>query len=308
MTESPPVLVAAAQLPACGEDAEANIASALEAVRTAAAEGVKFIVLPELATTPYFCVAAPGPYVDWAQPVNGSLTTRFADVAAELDVVVILPFYELDVEAVTFHNSIVVVGPTGVLAAKDRNGLTHATTRKLHLPAGPDGDERAHFTPGDALGVYEHGGLVFGALVCYDRRFPECWRELRSLGAAVVFVPIAGEGGDGTDFFICELRTHARENGVVAVTANKTGIEWVQGTPVRNFGESSIITAEGTVVAQRGDEAGPGLVIAEIDLTEIGEVRRRFPYFEHRRRDLAFVNDPDGERPSSAPTAAAHAP
>jgi len=46
-------------------------------------------------------------------------------------------------------------------------------------------------------------------------------RELRALGAQLVAVPVAGEGGDSVDFFLGELRTHARENGVAVVAAQQ---------------------------------------------------------------------------------------
>jgi N-carbamoylputrescine amidase len=134
--------------------------------------------------------------------------------------------------------------------------------------------------------VHSLRGCRLGVLVCYDRRFPEPWRELRALGADLVAVPVAGSGGDSVEFFHAELRTHARENGVFAIAANKVGTEWVGGHPIDNFGESCVVGPDGELIACRPRDAGPGLVLAELDLGSLAATRKALPYFEHRRADL----------------------
>jgi N-carbamoylputrescine amidase len=162
--------------------------------------------------------------------------------------------------------------------------------RKLHLPVGDDPppgfNEPAHFTPGAGLEVFQAGPLRFGVLVCYDRRFPECWRALRAAGAHLVVVPVAGSGGDDIDFFIGELRTHARENGLAVLCANKIGDEWVDGARIDNFGESCLIDADGTVLSRRTGAEGAGLVLGDLDADAIMAIRGRLHYFDHRRTDL----------------------
>jgi predicted amidohydrolase len=282
--------VAAVQLPACGEDRDANVAAVEAALAEAAAAGAELVVLPELATTPYFCGEAAGAYQDWAEPVPGPLTGRIGALAAELGLTVVLPLFEHDPAAGTFHNSAVVLHKAQVSPAVDRAGQAHPVARKLHLPVGDDPapgfDEPAHFTAGEWLGVHTAGRYRLGVLVCYDRRFPECWRELRALGADLAAVPVAGSGGDSADFFLAELRTHARENGLFAVAANKVGTEWVGGHAVDNFGESCVAGPDGELLAHRPREAGPGLVLAELDLGALAATRGALRYFEHRRTDL----------------------
>lgn len=295
------VRVAAVQLEACGEDVEANAARAEVAVRAAAAAGAELVVLPELSVLPYFCGEKPAAYRHWAQPVDGPLTRRFAELAAELRTVVVLGLFELDVARGTRHNAAVVLEADGaVVSAVDRTGNPRPTTRKLHLPVGDDPppgfDEPAHFTPGDALGVHVTGTFRLGALVCYDRRFPECWRQLRALDAQLVAVPVAGSGGDGPDFLVAELRTHARENGLVAICANKVGTEWAGGRPTESIGSSCVVGADGAVLAHRPAADGPGLVLADVDLGAIAAARTRWPYFDHRRTDL--FGGPASARPS----------
>lgn len=288
--------VAAVQLPACGDDPAANVAVVESALADAAAAGAGLVVLPELATTPYFAAEPAGAYRDWAQPVPGPLTERIGVLAGTLGIVVVLPLFEHDVTAGTYHNSAVVLHGERIAPSTDRTGRTHHVARKLHLPVGdepaPGFDEPAHFTAGDWLGVHELPGLRLGTLICYDRRYPECWRQMRSLGADVVAVPVAGSGGDSVEFFLGEMRTHAKENGVFAVAANKVGAELVGGHPVDNFGESCVIGPDGELLARRPRADGPGLVLAEIDLDLLAATRRRLRYFEHRRTDL-FPEPPD---------------
>ncbi|MEZ0356021.1 carbon-nitrogen hydrolase family protein [Mycobacterium sp. SA01] len=290
-----PIVIAAVQLPACEEDSEKNLAVVEAALADAAAADADLVVFPELATTPYFCGEQPGTHRDRAQPVPGAHADRVAACAAELGVAVVLPLFERDGlindGTGTYHNSAVVLDCEGaVVPCVDRAGQSHRVARKLHLPVGdhppPGFDEPAHFTAGQWLGVHTVRGTRLGVLICYDRRFPECWRELRALRADLVAVPVAGSGGDSADFFLAELRTHARENGLFAVAANKIGVEWVGGQPVDNFGESCIVGPDGKLIAHRPGADGPGLVTAEIDLDVLTQTRRALRYFEHRRTDL----------------------
>jgi len=88
------------------------------------------------------------------------------------------------------------------------------------------------------------------------------------------------------NFFIGEMRTHARENGLAVHCANKVGDEHVGGGVVDNYGHSTIIDADGAVLALRPASEGSGLAVADIDQTLIAATRRRLRYYEHRREDL----------------------
>ncbi len=285
------MIVAAAQLPGSTGDPSQDTATAEDAVRAAAAEGAELVLLPELATVPYFGSAPAGTAEETAEPVPGPLTGRFGDLAAELGLVIVLPLHERDAVAGTRHNSVVVLASDGrIVPAVDPQGTSRTTARKLHLPVGstpaPGFDESVHFVPGDGLGVHDLGGITVGVLVCYDRRFPECWRALRALGADVALVPIAGSGGDDPEFVLGELRTHARENGVAVVAASKVGPEHVAGHVVDNEGGSAVLGADGTVLGYRSRDAGPGTVLAEIDPAEVSATRAELRYYHHRRTDL----------------------
>src|SRR5690242_14819917 len=78
------VRVAAAQLPGCGADAAANRRVAALAVRDAAEAGADLVLLPELATTPYFCKEDPERFRDLAEPIGGPLVAAFSELGREL--------------------------------------------------------------------------------------------------------------------------------------------------------------------------------------------------------------------------------
>lgn len=289
---APGLRVAAVQLPGCSGRQDHDLAVAVAAVREAASAGARLILLPELALTPYFTALPVGAYRDHAEPVPGPLTDTFGALARELSVTVVLPLFEHDPGSGTWHNSAVVLGPDGTLVpAVDRLGTSRTGARKLHLPVldDPPCDEAGHFTPGAGLGVHDVAGVRLGVLICYDRRFGECWRELRSLGAQIVLVPIAGSGGEDPEYVIGELRAHARENGLPAVAASKVGPEYLGPADdgvVENVGNSAIIDAAGTVLAHRPGAVGPGLALADLDVDGLPALRRRLRFFDHRRPDL----------------------
>lgn len=283
--------VAAVQLPAASGDPATDVAAAEAGVRAAIDAGAHLVVLPELAASPYLPAMPPERWArSWAEPVPGPLTRRLGDLARAGSAYVAVPLAQEDRGVV--RNAVVLLGPDGsVLEQRDVAGGRHPVAHKLHLPwserPGDRFDERAHFAPGNHLGTWRTGVGRVGALICFDRRFPETWRALRAQGVEVVVVPVAGSGGDTSDFFLAELRTHARENGVVVVAANKVGEEVApDGSVTRHHGDSAVIDPYGGVLAHRPAADGPGVVLAAVPGGIVARARSEFPYFEQRRTDL----------------------
>jgi len=139
--------------------------------------------------------------------------------------------------------------------------------------------ESATFEPGDDLPLFPTpwGGL--GVLTCYDLRFPEQARALRSLGADILVCPAAFTAVTGEAHWQVLLRARAIENQCLMVAAGQGG----QHTPQRRtWGHSQVIDAWGRVLAER-QESGAGLVDALWDRGEQAELRRRMPVQAHRR-------------------------
>jgi predicted amidohydrolase len=118
-----------------------------------------------------------------------------------------------------------------------------------------------------------------GMSVCYDIRFPELFRNLQAQGAQVFTVPSAFTAPTGRAHWELLLRARAVENLCYVLAAAQGGMH---ENGRETYGDSMIVDPWGHVLA-RVAEPGAGLALAEIDLTQQGELRTRFPALNHRR-------------------------
>lgn len=282
--KSPCLQVAALQMPPGNVDLAFNRQMLESAISRAAKAGARLVALPELTLTPYFCAAPAERYRHWAESVTGDSACWCAELAQRLECAILLPLYEHDSHSGNYHNAVIGFDRLG---QKLGDG---ALARKLHLPVNdyppPGFDEAAHFTPGDGVQTFDVEGWRCAILICYDRRFPECWRALRQAGVELVIVPVAGSGGDDAAFFLGELRTHAKENGLMVICANKVGEEWLDDMATDNYGESCVINADGALLAHRPRHFGAGEVNATLDYQQFSQIRQNMRYFDDRRDDL----------------------
>ena len=112
----------------------------------------------------------------------------------------------------------------------------------------------------------------FGRLalsVCYDVRFPEIYRGLGRFD--VMFVPSAFTVPTGAAHWETLLRARAIENQAYVVAPAQGGLH---ASGRRTYGHSMIVDPWGVVLGVRPE--GEGVVLAEIDLDRVQEVRRSF--------------------------------
>ncbi len=175
------VTVAATQM-ACSWDIEANLARAEELVREAAGQGANVVLLQELFATPYFCPDQKQEHFALAQPAEGNATiARFAALAAELEVVLPVSFFERANNA--YFNSLAVV---------DADGSVLGLYRKSHIPQAPGYEEKFYFSPGDTgFRAWDTRYGIIGAGICWDQWFPECARAMALGGADILLYPTA---------------------------------------------------------------------------------------------------------------------
>jgi nitrilase len=166
----------------------------------------------------------------------------------------------------------------------DADGRRMATYRKIHLfdVDVPGRDEHyresATLLPGaDVVTVPSSAGVI-GLTICYDLRFPELYRRLADAGATVFTVPAAFTEATGRAHWRTLLRARAIENLAWVLAAGQVG-RHTNGR--RTWGHSMIVDPWGRVVAERVE--GEGLVIADVDLTQVQTLRREFPVLGHRR-------------------------
>jgi N-carbamoylputrescine amidase len=287
------VTLAATQM-ACGEDSQKNVDRAEGLVRAAHSKGAQIILVQELFETPYFCKDQLARHFSLAQPFEGNLLIkRFSALARELGVVLPISFFE---RANTAHfNSLAMI---------DADGSVLGLYRKSHIPDGPGYQEKYYFNPGDTgFKVWNTRFGRVGAGICWDQWFPECARAMALMGAEVICYPTAigsepppAPAVDSSAHWRRVMQGHAGANYVPVIASNRIGREVGEGCEITFYGTSFIAGPTGEILAEAGRDA-EAVVLATVDLDQIGEARRSWGLFRDRRPELyAPLMTLDGSR------------
>jgi N-carbamoylputrescine amidase len=271
---------------AMSPDPARNVDHALGRVKEAAAAGADVVCLPELFRTPYFCQSEDARRFDLAEPVPGPTTRTLGAVAKQAGVVVVAPVFERRAPGL-YHNSAAIIDATGEVV-----GLY----RKMHIPDDPAYYEKFYFTPGDlGFRAFDTRAGRLGTLICWDQWYPEGARLTALQGAVVLFFPTAigwhpdekeAFGGAQRDAWRTIQRSHAIANGVYVAAVNRVGHEKpVEGGPGLEFwGSSFLCDPFGVVVAEASSDREE-IVVGEVDLARLEDVRRNWPFLRDRRTD-----------------------
>ena len=270
----------------CISSPRSNLDHAVEKITQAARDGVALVCLPELFRSQYFCQKEDTSFFDLAEPIPGHLTQVLGQVAKQHSVVIIVPIFERRTAGI-YHNSIVVLDCDGSIA-----GLY----RKMHIPDDPAYYEKFYFTPGDkGFQAIETSIGKVGTLICWDQWYPEAARLTTLQGAKMLFYPtaIGWHSSEGTkelqsqrDAWQTIQRSHAIANGVFVMCANRVGHEkTVEGDDGIKFWGSSFICDPLGVVLSEGSIDKEEVLVAEINLRQVEEVRRNWPFLRDRRID-----------------------
>ncbi|MBI4469310.1 MAG: acyltransferase [Acidobacteria bacterium] len=239
----------------------------------AASQGVQVLCLQELFYGPYFPAEQDARWYGLTEKVPGPTVERMQGLAAKYQMAMVIPVYEEDRTGL-FYNTAAVV---------DADGKYLGKYRKTHIPhCLPGFWEKFYFTPGD-LGypAFDTAYARIGVYICYDRHFPEGARVLGLHGAEIVFIPAATVAGHADYLWDLEQRAHAVANGYFVGTINRVGREepWNIG---EFFGSSYFCNPDGKVLA-RGSCDQDELIIADLDLDQIREVRTHWQFYRDRR-------------------------
>ena len=170
-------------------------------------------------------------FIAFGEPLDGPWLKRVAELARKLKVHIAIGFAERDGDEM--HNSYAVFSPAGKMV------LRYAKSHCLDEPFN---------TPGSEFPVAATDVGTLGALICYDRRFPEVPRILALKGANVLLIPAYGNDGERNEAL---LRTRAWENSVWVVYVRQN--------------QALVINPSGKIIARdQGD--GDELVFARIEL------------------------------------------
>jgi N-carbamoylputrescine amidase len=271
---------------AMSPDPAANLARASSGIEEAAAAGASVVCLPELFRSRYFCQREDPDLFDLAETVPGPSTEALGRTAKQAGVAVVVPVFERRAPGL-HHNSAVVIDATGEIV-----GLY----RKMHIPDDPAFYEKFYFTPGDlGFRAFDTRAGRIGTLICWDQWYPEAARLTALQGAVVLFYPTAigwhphekeAFGEAQRDAWKTIQRGHAIANGVYVAVVNRVGHEKPpEGGPGLQFwGSSFLCDPFGVVVAEASAEKEE-ILVGEVDLGRIEEVRRNWPFLRDRRID-----------------------
>jgi N-carbamoylputrescine amidase len=271
---------------AVSADPDQNVRKAMEWVEKAAKQGAQVICLPELYRSQYFCQKEDVNFFELAEPLKGHSFQAFSPLASRYKVVLVVPIFERRAAGV-YHNSALILDADGSLAG---------VYRKMHIPDDPAFYEKFYFAPGDlsfqAFTTF-HGKI--GTLICWDQWYPEAARLTALRGASTLFYPTAigwhpqekqQYGAAQRDAWITVQRGHAIANGIYVAAANRIGFEQPvsEQAGLEFWGSSFIADPQGVILAQASVDKEE-IVIAEIDLHHLENIRRNWPFLRDRRID-----------------------
>lgn len=271
---------------ALGFDPEKNLKNAVLKIEKATDAGAHIVCLPELFRSQYFCQTENSELFDMAEPVPGPTTIALGKVAKKFEVVLIAPLFERRAAGI-YHNSAAII---------DSNGRMVGLYRKMHIPDDPSYYEKFYFTPGD-LGFQAFDTRVgrISTLICWDQWYPEGARLSSLQGASILFYPTAigwhphekkQHGKAQRDAWQTVQRGHAIANGIYVAAVNRIGLEKPDKTSagIEFWGSSFVADPQGVMLAE-GSVDKEEVILSEVDLEHLEDVRRNWPFLRDRRID-----------------------
>lgn len=243
-------------------------------IEQAAGKGVQVLCLQEIFYGPYFCAEEQTKWYETAERIpDGPTIKLMQELAAKHKMVMIVPIYEEEMTGVLYNTAAVI----------DDSGKYLGKYRKHHIPhCHPGFWEKFYFKPGN-LGypVFETRFGRIGVYICYDRHFPEGARALGLNGAEIVFNPSATVAGLSEYLWKLEQPAHAVANQYFVGAINRVGHEkpWNIG---EFYGTSYFCSPRGQIIVEASRDKDE-VVVADLDLDQIREVRNVWQFFRDRR-------------------------
>jgi beta-ureidopropionase len=243
--------------------------------RKAAEQGAQVMCFQELFYGPYFCQVQENEHFDYAEPIPDGPTTRaMQDLAKETGMVLVVPMFEKEDDGF-FYNTAAVI---------DADGSYLGKYRKQHIPHVKGFWEKFYFRPGNGgYPVFDTAVGRIGVYICYDRHFPEGWRALGLNGAKIVFNPSATSRGLSMYLWALEQPAAAVANEYFIGAINRVGTEPLGDNDF--YGSSYFVDPRGQFVGEQASDTEEELVIRDLDLDLIDEVRKQWAFYRDRRPD-----------------------
>ena len=285
------LVIALLQMTSHGNDQAANLEKGERFCRRAAAMGADIALFPEMWNIGYagYDADVPGAREAWqAQALahDGAFVRHFQALAAELEMAIALTYLE------KWPNAL-----RNVVSLIDRHGEIGLTYAKVHTCVfdTPEAD----LTPGDDFYVYAldtaQGEVTIGAMICYDREFPESARILMLKGAEIILTPNA-----------CTLEQHRLTQFRTRAYENMVGLAMTNYATPQHNGHSIAVDAVAFDENERSVdnlivEAGPveDVYLARFDLERLRAYREHEAWGDTFRRPSRYgrLTDLDAEPP-----------
>ena len=257
-------------------DQAGNLEKGLNYCRQAKAMGADLALFPEMWNNGYRVTADPAQLEADAVPRDGAFVRAFANLAKELEMAIGITFLE------RFNPA-----PRNTLCVFDRMGDCVLTYAKVHTC---DFDVERSLTPGEDFYSADldtgRGSVRIGAMICYDREFPESARILMLKGAEIILVPNACDMNGAR---LNQLNARAFENMVGIAMANYPGKGWGGScafSPVV-FDENGNNVDN---VLFQADDVSEKIYLVEFDTEEIRDYRKRETWGNAYRKPEAYTD------------------
>lgn len=261
-----------------GDDPVANLPVTLALIEDAVAEGVEFILTPEVTN----CVSTSRSHQMQVlcHQTDDPTLTALRDAAAKHGIWLLIGSLALKTDDPDgrFANRCFLINPQGDI---------EAWYDKIHMfdvqiSESESYRESEGFRPGDRAVVADAGFAKIGLSICYDMRFPKLYRDLAHAGAQIITVPAAFSPITGAAHWESLLRARAIETGCFVIAPAQTGKHKATAGKSRStHGHSMVISPWGEVILDAGNDHS--MVCAEIDLDDVARARQRVPSLTHDR-------------------------
>ena len=247
-----------------GDTLEENLEKGISSCKAAKEKGADIALFPEMWSNGYRIYDRD--VQQWqaeAIPAEGEFVNAFGVLAKELDMAIGITLLEK-------HQN----GPQNSLVLFDRFGRRQFVYAKVHTC---DFDVERYLTAGEDFYVTSLdtalGEVKIGAMICYDREFPESARILMLKGAELILVPNACPMEINR---LSQLRGRAYENMTAIATCN-----YPETVPDCNGGSSvfdgvaylpDLPGSRDTCVLQADGQEG--IYVAELDLEQLRHYRQ----------------------------------
>ncbi|XP_011869359.1 PREDICTED: omega-amidase NIT2 [Vollenhovia emeryi] len=256
-----------------GDDKATNVSRAVSFIERAKQDRADIVTLPESFNSPY----GTSHFAKYAESIPDGETSAALSEAARKNNVYVIAGTIMERSNDKLYNTCTVWGPDGKLVAKHR---------KMHLF---DIDVKGKVTfresdvlsAGNTLTTFQAKGCKIGIGICYDIRFEEMARLYRNQGCQMLIYPAAFTMTTGPLHWSLLQRARATDNQLYVASVSPA-----RGSPPGYvaWGHTQLTNPWGEILEEL--DAAEDMVVSDIDLAVVDQVRAQIPTFDQRRTDL----------------------